>query len=294
MLSDRHYMREDYGRPFPSVLIWLIGVNIAVFLLQMTLQVWVSARAGATFNYYLGLSRTGLADGQFWTLLSYGLLSAGVLQLLVNALAIFFLGRELQTVMSARRILALYIGAILAGGLLWTAAHWHLEGSMMGATAGVMGLLMAFACFFPDREITFLLFLIVPVTVRPKWLVLFFGALDLFGLLFFELVHGAGLFGAAHSAHLGGLAAGWVYCRYLHDLEIPTPARRRDIELPRWLRKTGKAVNRPVYHVNLGNREDLRAEVDRILDKINSKGFGALSVEEKRVLDEAKDLTSRH
>jgi hypothetical protein len=34
--------------------------------------------------------------------------------------------------------------------------------------------------------------------------------------------------------------------------------------------------------------------VDRILDKINSHGFGSLSPEEKRLLDEAKDLLSRH
>ena len=40
-------------------------------------------------------------------------------------------------------------------------------------------------------------------------------------------------------------------------------------------------------------RETLRAEVDRVLDKINSQGFGALTEEEKRLLDEAKDLLSR-
>jgi hypothetical protein len=33
--------------------------------------------------------------------------------------------------------------------------------------------------------------------------------------------------------------------------------------------------------------------VDRILDKINSDGFGALTEAEKRLLDEAKDLLSR-
>ena len=40
-------------------------------------------------------------------------------------------------------------------------------------------------------------------------------------------------------------------------------------------------------------QEDLRAEVDRILDKINSDGFGALTTGERRVLDEAKNLLSR-
>ena len=35
------------------------------------------------------------------------------------------------------------------------------------------------------------------------------------------------------------------------------------------------------------------SEVDRILDKINSDGFGSLSAEEKKVLDEARDLIGR-
>ena len=54
-----------------------------------------------------------------------------------------------------------------------------------------------------------------------------------------------------------------------------------------------KPATPAAYHVNLSNREDLRAEVDRILDKINSQGFGALTADEKRLLDEAKDLLSR-
>jgi hypothetical protein len=45
--------------------------------------------------------------------------------------------------------------------------------------------------------------------------------------------------------------------------------------------------------IDLTRREDLRAEVDRILDKINSDGFGALTADEKRLLDDARDLLSR-
>ena len=36
-----------------------------------------------------------------------------------------------------------------------------------------------------------------------------------------------------------------------------------------------------------------KRQEDRILDKINSQGFGALTPEEKRILDEAKDMLSR-
>ena len=61
-----------------------------------------------------------------------------------------------------------------------------------------------------------------------------------------------------------------------------------------WMKNAQKSgAPAPSYKVNIGNRENLRAEVDRILDKINSQGFGALTAEEKRILDEARDLLSR-
>ena len=67
--------------------------------------------------------------------------------------------------------------------------------------------------------------------------------------------------------------------------------------MPKWFRRA-KKTQPAAYHVNVGTatpptRDELRAEVDRILDKINSQGFGALTDEEKRRLDEAKDLLSR-
>jgi hypothetical protein len=67
--------------------------------------------------------------------------------------------------------------------------------------------------------------------------------------------------------------------------------------LPGWLRLKGrkhdaaKAGTTPKAPWRSGN---LRADVDRILDKINSHGFGSLSDEEKQTLDDAKDLLSKH
>jgi hypothetical protein len=70
------------------------------------------------------------------------------------------------------------------------------------------------------------------------------------------------------------------------------------VELPRWIKRSGKpeAVT-PAFDNTTATppntRQDIRAEVDRILDKINSHGFGALTPDEKRVLDNAKHLLSR-
>jgi hypothetical protein len=65
-------------------------------------------------------------------------------------------------------------------------------------------------------------------------------------------------------------------------------------ETPKWLQKK-KLVTalKTQFKVNVGPRPDLKAEVDRILDKINVSGFGSLTPEEKRTLDQARDMMSR-
>jgi hypothetical protein len=91
------------------------------------------------------------------------------------------------------------------------------------------------------------------------------------------------------------MAAAWIYFRYLHDINWGIARATADIELPRWVkqRSTKAAAPAPAYSVNIGGRGHLRAEVDRILDKINSDGFGSLSAEEKKLLDEARDLIGK-
>ena len=127
---------------------------------------------------------------------------------------------------------------------------------------------------------------------RAAWV---WAAVDLFGFIFYECVGHPSDIWNGHLARLGAMAAAvvfyFIYERRLKYGEVlaSSPA----IELPRWLRKTPRAARPPGYRVNLSNRDDLRAEVDRILDKINSAGFGALTPDERQILDEAKDLLSR-
>ena len=89
--------------------------------------------------------------------------------------------------------------------------------------------------------------------------------------------------------------AGWIYYRYIHQPNWSSLRPGAEIELPRWMKRLPKSDEDPVpaQRIDPNDRASLRAEVDRILDKINSHGFGALSADEKRVLDEAKDLLSR-
>lgn len=287
-------MRDHgYGRQTTSVLTWIICAIIACFVVQVLFTTWFKTDLTSLFELSVG----GLKSGMVWTPLTYALMHDTRLYLHVigNLLGLFFFGREILPYLGPRRFLGLFIGAVLAGAGLWLATNWSHGGAVVGASAGVVAVVVVYACLNPNRPITLLLFFILPVTLKPKWIALSLLAMDLFGFVFYEALGNRSPLGFAHSAHLGGMLTGWIYFRYVHAREWRTPDRAPSMELPTWFKRAKETpeIAQPAYKVNLTNREDLRAEVDRILDKINSDGFGALTADEKRLLDDAREALGR-
>lgn len=296
-------MRDDYRRERTSVLTWLISAIIAGFVLQFVLSL-PTLRTAGQMEQFLALSIPTLQQGWVWTLLTHPFLHSTefIFHVIVNCLLLYFLGRELLPMLGARKFLGLFVAASVVGGLAWTAVHWRLGSAQyIGATAAIDALFVVFACFFPNQQLNFLLFFLFPVTVTPKHLAFVLVGIEVLGLTIYEIA-GAKLpfdITLASSAHLGGMLTGFLYYRFVHDAYwlIGSPDRA-EIELPRWLKRSRKkpapAVVRdePAAAVP-SSPQDIRAEVDRILDKINSQGLGALTPEEKRVLDDAKALLSR-
>jgi membrane associated rhomboid family serine protease len=305
MLSDRPYLRGDYEREKTSALTWLLSALVAGSVVQWVIGAgWIGG--GTRVEDYFGLSVRALQQGWVWTLLTHSFLHSPtfVLHLLFNLLALYFLGRELLPMLGTPRFLGLFAAANIVGGLAWSVAHWGnpAQAGHLGATAAVDALFVVFACFFPNQQITFLLFFVFPVTLKPKHVATFLAGFALITLFVFELP-GAPLpldLALSSSAHLGGMLAGLLYYRFIHDSRwsFGSPDRA-EMELPRWLKRTRREPAPAAVQVNVEpaptapDRESIRAEVDRILDKINSQGFGALTAEERRMLDSAKDLLSR-
>ncbi len=295
-------MRTDYETERTSVLIWLICSLVAGYIVQNVLLRLLgdypsiySAFAGMTY-----LSIQGLHGLRIWTLVTYAFFHdpQNLLHLLFSVLGLYFIGRELETVLGRRLFLAAFLVSVTGGGLLWSTVHWTTGGTLIGASAGVLGLFTLFVCLYPDRPITFLL-LFFPITLpKAKYLGYSVGFLELFSFVFFELFgHTAAI---AYSAHIGGMIAALGFYRFVLSpvpFRFPWPRSSAPIP-PEWVKKASKAKaatgGKPTFTVNLVGRVQLKAEVDRILDKINSKGFASLTPEEKKTLDEAKDLLSRN
>ncbi len=298
-------MRGDYEREKTSILTWLLSAIIAGFILQLVVDsLWVGV--SGRFDGTLGLSVLALEAGRVWTLLSHAFLHSTEfpVHVIFNVLALFFLGRELLPMLGTKRFLGIFAAATIVGGLAWCGAHWTGEPKAihLGASAAVYAFFTVFACFFPNQQIPFLLFFVFPVTLKPKLVAYALFALSLLSLIAYEIPGEALPLGMviSSSAHLGGMLVGFLYYRFVHDSQwsFGSPDRP-EMELPRWLKRTRKApAAAPAYQINIEAAppppaRDIRAEIDRILDKINSEGFGSLTPEEKRVLDQAKDVMSR-
>jgi len=311
MIDDRPYMRYGQGPSGGKVtaLGWILITLGVVFLLQNILQVFFQMNgllttegrhSGGFLSNWLVLSQTNIAEFKIWTFFTYSLFHANLFHLLINALVLFFMGREVEAMLGERGLIRLFLTAVLTGGLLWSLVNFGQMGaSVIGASAGVYGVLTYFCLRRPNEPITLLLFFVIPVTVLPKWVLWGLLGFGLFGLVFSEW--GPAWDGIAHSAHLGGMLGAYLYYKWADRISVP--------RIRFGSAKSEKQTVKPKYKVNLSGgaakgtskgilsgvrkEENLRSEIDRILDKINEHGFGSLTEKEKEILNRGKELLKK-
>lgn len=292
-------MRETGDSSAVDVVKWLMGIFIALFLLQMVAERWMEFEY-SSYSSMLGLGANALLHGhRLWTPLTYCFVQnttgadSGIFSLIFNLLGLYFFGGAARDLVGTRRFVWLYGSFIAAGAAAWCAAFaLGVDWLLVGPSITIAGLFALYCCYHADEQMTFLIFFIVPVTAKPKFFCWAWVALELVGFLFFEMMGRPSPYWNGHVANLAAMSLAYGYYRLVGRVYPFGGSSRARIGLPRWFRRRKKDAA-PRYFVNLTDRDGLRAEVDRILDKINSDGFGALTDEEKRLLDEARDLLSR-
>lgn len=197
------YAQSSYdgaGTPrLTRAVLWLLALTVAVYFVQETVQ--------QNLPDYLGFGGaaggvSGLLEGEFWTLVTYAFVHAGFWHLAFNMYALWAFGPRIEAEWGARTFTWYYLWCAL-GGVVAHALFVRGPSLLVGASAAVFGVLLAFAMRWPDDEI--LLFGVVPM--KARWFVAFLATID---LVFGVLGGGAGG-GVAHLAHLGGLAFGGLW-----------------------------------------------------------------------------------
>lgn len=285
MLDDRSYMRANPHRSYWSATVILMVSVVVCFALQNIAGFYFNA--DLWMRDYLALSVDGLKAGFIWQLLTFQFLHGGLWHLFVNLLFIWFFGRSVEERLGSRAFLKLYFLCGIAGGVLQAALGWvlpnHFGGPTVGASAGALGLLAAFALIEPNAVICFMFFIRMPAKVL-LWI-----ELGIAG--FFTLVPSDR--GIAHAAHLGGILAAIVFMKW----DVPRPSinwnpwqgRRRKRQLVQAAAQVSRLrPRRDQSATELPSEEFISKEVDPILDKISAHGIHSLTPRERQILEAAR------
>jgi membrane associated rhomboid family serine protease len=205
-----------------------------------------------------------------WTLVTYMFLHGSFGHIFFNMLGLYFFGPRVEDRLGSNRFITLYLISGIVGALFSIVLAPGVQ--VIGASGAVLGVLMAFARFWPREQL--LIWGIVPIEAR--WLIIIYAALDLLGG-FGRL----GRTGIANFAHLGGFAGALLYLLFLERRQGASARRFKAAATPRVsdnaLGDWQKVDRNSIHAVN-------REEVDRILDKINASGIASLTPQERQFL----------
>ncbi|MBS0322199.1 MAG: rhomboid family intramembrane serine protease [Proteobacteria bacterium] len=183
----------------PTVTLFLIVANVAVYLLQTTLPYVVVPFA--LWPLDAGALSGGQVSFQPWQVVTYAFLHGGLGHLFFNMYGLYLFGGALERVVGTRRYVSYYFVCVITAAIAQLIMAKVVGGvyPTIGASGGVFGLLLAYAAYFPNNK---LMLIFVPVPIPSRIFVLLYAAL--------ELVLGVTgtQSGVAHFAHLGGLVGG--------------------------------------------------------------------------------------
>ena len=304
-IYDRDYARPNAPRrAYPqsrgglprvqmwSVNTWLIIVNLAIFALgalipqlgRWLLEVGHFSTAKAFFYVDVvptaaGPIRQVVYGLEVWRVVTFQFLHANLTHVAFNMLGLFFFGSLVERHLGGKRYLAFYLMCGICGGLMYVLLNMlgqfvhgvpgllpdDPRSPLIGASAGVFGVIMACAYIAPNAVVQLL---IPPIPMKMRTFAYGYVILTVV-LLLFGTENAGG-----QAAHIGGAVAGYFFIRNPHLL-------RDFFEV---FKNSNKKPNPPSRRRPAGPSE---AEVNRVLDKVQTSGLHSLTDSERRVLREA-------
>ncbi|WP_010530992.1 rhomboid family intramembrane serine protease [Lentibacillus jeotgali] len=177
----------SYGKPFLTY--FLLTVNIFMFLLLELNGNSTSTETliefGAKYNPAI------IEDGEWWRIVASMFLHIGILHLLMNMLAVYYLGTVVERIYGSLRFLIIYFLAGIGGGLASFAFTTNVSAGASGALFGLFGALLFFGCI--HRRIFFQTM-----------------GMNLLFIIGINIVFGLSVPQVDNGAHMGGLITGFI------------------------------------------------------------------------------------
>ena len=251
----------------------IIYVNVIVFFIRFL---------NIDLHHYLTENLSLHAYGviyqfKLWQLVTYMFLHGDFWHIFFNMFIFWMFGTELEREWGSKEFLKYYFICGIGAGLvniLLTSKDPSYVGTV-GASGAIYGIMVAYALYYPDRQV--FIYFLFPVKVKY-----FVGFMALISFLSTMNTQSDGI---AHAAHLGGIAVGFVYLKFgklrsrLKKLFKSSAGKTKFT-----YRQSGDDARLDFY----------RQKINEILDKINRVGYLNLSAEEKKLLEEGSKYLREH
>ena len=284
--TDRDYQRGDYYERQPGFYLGgprtlttnLVIVMFVIYAIQIITRGAPPDEGWFTDTFSLQadvVKRPWLV----FELITYGFLHDvwNFQHILFNMITLWFFGRSVEYRYGKREYLTFFLAAVVFAGVTWVVGdfiaqkQWLSNHQILGASGGIMALLVLFCLNFPHQLIY--IWGILPI---PAWVlaVLYVGN-DLMGTLGHRAAGGSNV---AFTAHLGGALFALLYFQSGIRLERLLPSSSM----------LGGLKPKPKLKVHdPESAEETDEAVDEILKKIQAQGRDSLTRHERRILEEA-------
>ncbi len=272
----------------------LMFLNIAVFLIIALAKLILFLSGTGTLPLlqiidYLAVKSSfhGLLS-QPWSLLTYMFVHENFIHIFFNMLILFWTGKIFCEFLTSKKLVVVYLLGGITGAIIYMLSYNIFPAflnsvefsKLIGASAGVIAVLVAIATLVPDY--TMHLFLFGPVRLK-------FIALFLVMLYVISIPDGNA---GGNISHVGGALFGFVY----------STSYKKGTDIGLWLEKLIDQIMKifqpsrkikMVYKRSASGKSDSlggvprQEQIDSILDKISRSGYSSLSKEEKEILFKA-------
>jgi len=219
---------------------------------------------------------TSVYEGRIWEFITFQFMHGSVGHIIANSMGLFFFGPFLERFMGSVRFLFFYLTCGVGGAAFFVLLVFlgilpaiDLDASLVGASAGIYGIVIAVSVIAPEIHVSLLF---PPITLSMRRLAFAVIAIAV-GVILLDIGNNQG----GEAGHLGGVIVGYILIRMAPLFGVDT---KRE---PRPRRTYYEPKIRPRTIVDL----QAQSEIDEILDKISREGFQSLTDEERDLLHRA-------
>lgn len=228
--------------------------------------------------------------GQPWSIVTYSFFHGGIWHIFFNMLLLYYTARIFFNYFGPRRFVNVYFLGVILGGTFFLLAYnlfpafYDSQSPLIGASAGVMAVLIFICTYIPQQEVRVFFF-----NLKLWHIGVFFVVLD---LVFIPLNDNPG----GRIAHLGGALLGYLYARKSQEgKDLGAGFSRMLDRIGELFERKKKAPMKTVYrkrptgssrHIDY-DKETRQRRIDTILDKISKSGYDSLTKAEKDFLFKA-------